>query len=94
MLDCVSAEIEIQDKRLNLIYNKVFAALETTEQGKLRKAQRAWLAYRDQWCGLIYDGSQGSLDRIEANECILKETILQTIRIENLAVYSLIIMKP
>lgn len=63
------------------------SALTPAEKPRLRAAQRAWIAYRDSWCGVTYDAASGSLERISANMCTLDETILQTMRLEALATY-------
>jgi uncharacterized protein YecT (DUF1311 family) len=87
MLACIAAEYEVQDRRLNRAYARALAALSEKEKARLRLAQRAWLSYRDQWCGVTYDAESGSLERIAANECSLRETMLQTMRLEELANY-------
>lgn len=88
MLDCISAEFEVQDKRLNAAYAKALAALPASRKASLRAAQRTWIAYRDQWCDITYDRESGSAERIAANQCGLEETILQTLKLEELGAYA------
>ena len=86
MLDCISAEYDIQDKRLNTAFAAAMRALSPTGKENLREAQRAWIAYRDAWCGIDYDGGQAG--HVASNECMLDETIRQTIKLEELARYA------
>jgi len=88
MLDCISVEFEVQDKRLNAAYAKALAALPASRKASLRTAQRTWIAYRDQWCDITYDRESGSAERIAANQCGLEETILQTMKLEELGAYA------
>ena len=88
MLSCISAEFEVQDKRLNAAYARALAALPASRKASLRQAQRTWIAYRDQWCDITYDRDSGSAERLGANSCGLAETILQTLKLEELAEYA------
>ena len=47
---CDDAELERQDRRLNVAYRAVMAKLDLTEQRKLRASQSNWLATRDRRC--------------------------------------------
>jgi uncharacterized protein YecT (DUF1311 family) len=85
MIDCITAETDIQDKRLNAAYARALAVLSPKRKTALREAQRAWVAYRDKWCGITYDEDSGSLERIEADQCVLEQTVLQTMNLEVLA---------
>lgn len=87
ILACIAAEFEIQDKRLNAAYAKALSGLSAPRKTKLRSAQRAWMAYRDAWCGVTYDADSGQQEHIDSNQCMLDETIAQTIRLEELAQY-------
>jgi uncharacterized protein YecT (DUF1311 family) len=88
MLDCISAEFEVQDKRLSAAYVMALAALPPSQRASLRAAQRTWIAYRDRWCGITYDRESASAERIAANQCGLEETVLQTIKLEELGAYA------
>lgn len=81
---CVAAELKVQDARLNHAYGKVMGLLNPRQQGKLRAAQRAWIAYRDADCLSRYDEDWGSLSQINANFCVLEKT---ADRAEYLAAY-------
>jgi uncharacterized protein YecT (DUF1311 family) len=88
MLDCISAEDDIQDKRLNIAFATAMRGLSPHRKASLRAAQRAWIAYRDAWCGITYDGDSGQAEHLAANQCMLDETIRQTIRLDALARYA------
>ena len=75
MIECAAAELRIQDARLNRAYQDAMKRLDLPRQKTaLKKAQRAWLAYRDADCASVYDPDWGSLARIEANACMLDHT--------------------
>ena len=84
-LECIASEYDIQDKRLNLAFAATLRVLSPSRKTSLRAAQRAWIAYRDAWCGISYDQDSGQEDHMDANQCMLDETIRQTIKLEDLA---------
>src|SRR5262245_7289456 len=45
MLDCIGAEAERQDKRLNDAYKKLMNELKPERKRQLQEAQRIWLKY-------------------------------------------------
>lgn len=83
MVQCMAAENELQDKKLNARYRAIMAELNAEQQAKLKAAQRAWIAYRDAWCEAQYDNEWGSLSTIVANNCVMDMTIGRTIDLEN-----------
>jgi len=48
---CYEAELKRQDRQLNAVYQKIQKSAEPELKQALVKGQRAWLAYRDAWCG-------------------------------------------
>lgn len=82
IIGCLSDERELQDKALNATYQKVMADLTAPQKARLRDAQRAWIAYRDAWCGAQQDDDWGTLSKIVAAQCLLDETIRHTIELE------------
>ncbi len=46
MLDCIGAETQRQDARLNRAYKDVMAQLSAARKKQLQEAQRAWIRYR------------------------------------------------
>lgn len=82
MQDCIGAEHEVQDRRLNAAYKALNAASDEKRKAAIRDAQRKWIAFRDANCSLYDDG--GSAGRIAANECLLRHTARRADELENL----------
>ena len=75
MIQCAAGELKLQDARLNRVYQEAMKRLDLPRQRTaLKKAQRAWIAYRDADCASVYDPDWGTLARIEANACMLDHT--------------------
>jgi len=72
MQDCIAAEYEYQDGRLNTVYKALMAKLGEDEQKTLREQQRKWIADRDEKC--FYDPDSGQAGRLDAAECRLDMT--------------------
>ena len=81
MQDCIAAEYEYQDGRLNKAYRALMATLGDEEKAGLRGAQRRWLAERDERCA--YDPDSGQAGRLEANECSLEMTASRAAELES-----------
>jgi uncharacterized protein YecT (DUF1311 family) len=47
MKECASADLQKADKALNTTYKKLMAKLDEIAKEKLKKAQKAWIVYRD-----------------------------------------------
>ena len=70
MRECQSEEIARQDKRLNQVYQSLMRRVSEKQASELRTAQRAWLAYREATCGLIFTfGTGGTIDLINVGGC-------------------------
>lgn len=50
---CAADEHDVQDARLNEVYQKALSALNAEDRDQLRRSQRLWLARRDIDCALI-----------------------------------------
>ena len=76
MLDCNSAEYERQDARLNTLYKQVRDALPDDEaRAKLKKAELAWIAFRDANCEFVGDENRGgTLESVTYGGCRIDET--------------------
>ncbi len=74
MIDCIGGELAHQDARLNTAYKTLASGLTPARRDALRTVQRLWISYRDANCGFYLDPDGGSLARILANECVLRET--------------------
>lgn len=84
MMDCIGAEIDRQDARLNQAYVMVIRPLPRAKKDRLRGLQRAWIRQRDAKCSRSASAEGGgSLAGIVYNGCILDETIRRTIYLEN-----------
>jgi uncharacterized protein YecT (DUF1311 family) len=83
IVGCIDGERAVQDKALNTTYQKVLGDLTAPQKTHLRDAQRAWIAYRDAWCGAQQDDEWGSISKIVAAQCVLDETIRRTIELEH-----------
>jgi uncharacterized protein YecT (DUF1311 family) len=83
-LDCVSAEFDRQDTRLNDAYKKLISKLSKDRAKSLVEAQRAWIKFRDANCGFYHDPDGGSAAHIAGNECMLNATVDRANELENL----------
>jgi len=82
MVACASAELKIQDARLNVAYRKAMAGLNARQKAKLLAAQRAWIAFRDAECASFEDEDWGTISRINGADCVLTMTVKRTIDLE------------
>lgn len=73
MVDCFNAKTAQWDKRLNIAYPKALGMAQPKQREQLRKAQRAWVAYRDANC-LYWDLGEGTIARIQAADCMYRMT--------------------
>ena len=69
MLNCIDAEIVLQDARLNSEYRRTLAALTEGQQARLRTAQRLWVQYRDANCRFLADPDGGTLATVMSVDC-------------------------
>ena len=60
MQDCISEELERQDRRLNGAYKVLMDSLPEKRKAQLRDAQRKWIEFRDANCEFYYDPQGGS----------------------------------
>lgn len=83
MMDCIGAEIDRQDARLNQAYVMVMRPLPRAKKDRLRGLQRTWIRQRDAKCSRVAaDDGGGSLAGVTYAGCILDETIRRTIYLE------------
>jgi uncharacterized protein YecT (DUF1311 family) len=74
MVDCIGAEIAVQDKRLNDAYKAAIAKLTPRRQKELQGVQRLWLQFRDANCKFAYDPDGGTMAHVESTGCIMSMT--------------------
>lgn len=85
IINCIGEKSDVWDRRLNIAYGNLRSRLREWGQEdqviRLRDAQRAWIAYRDQNCA-YYANTGGSLGRVEAAECLRSMTAYRTLELE------------
>ncbi|MGK9049690.1 MULTISPECIES: lysozyme inhibitor LprI family protein [Stutzerimonas] len=74
MLNCNAAEMAQQDARLNHFYNVVRLNLDEPLSAQLFAAQRAWISFRDNDCGLLGMLTGGTMDALNGSSCFLEKT--------------------
>ncbi len=74
MIECIIAETERQDGRLNRAYKRVMSALAANRRTELQQVQRLWIKYRDANCAFYNDSDGGSMARVSAHSCLLDAT--------------------
>ena len=74
MLDCISAEHERQDARLNENYKRLISKLSPKRKEQLLEAQRAWVKFRDANCRFYYDPEGCSAAHLAGTDCMLQAT--------------------
>jgi uncharacterized protein YecT (DUF1311 family) len=85
VLDCIAEELKTQDARLNGAYQKLRSPLSAERKKALLTAQRLWIQYRDANCAFYNDPEGGTLQRVLANECMLRETAERAKELETLS---------
>ncbi len=84
MMECITAEFQRQDARLNKAYKAVMTGLTPERKKQLLEAQRAWLKFRDANCAFYDDPDGGSMARVSANDCMMTATAGRARELENL----------
>lgn len=79
MLDCIGAEYDYQDVRLNAAYKRAMARLAPAQRVVLRNSERRWLREREPKCmEEAAEESGGTLGTILRNNCMLFALIERT----------------
>lgn len=95
---CADQEFQKADKELNLIYKKALAAQQQVDKEAaemnpayvgavkaLKKAQRAWIDYRDGHClGVGYEAVGGSMQPMLISGCMASLTLVRTKELNDL----------
>lgn len=82
--ECIGAETARQDRFLNAIYKQLIGRVDQDQTDLLRSAQRAWLSFRDDNCGLYYQWTGGTMDNINGASCVLEMTATRAVEIKGL----------
>jgi uncharacterized protein YecT (DUF1311 family) len=72
LIECYSAEITLQDRRLNATYSVLLAKLNPDRRKKLVEVQRHWVQYTNANCDFYYDPNGGTDARMAANQCSVR----------------------
>jgi uncharacterized protein YecT (DUF1311 family) len=84
MRECIGAEFQRIDKRLNASYKTTMQRLSNQSRMRLRSEERAWLKTRLDTCERdLADAEGGTLWLIEMDACALTEHIRRTVWVEN-----------
>ena len=73
MIECIVTEEKLQDARLNKAYKALSADLPPARKKQLLEAQRAWIKFRDANCSFYNDPDGGSMARVGANDCLMRQ---------------------
>lgn len=84
MVDCMGAETQIWDRRLNREYQATLRSLESETQARLRAAQRLWVQFRDANCLTYRTLTGGSMDALSAADCMMRMTALRALELERM----------
>jgi uncharacterized protein YecT (DUF1311 family) len=85
MNDCIGAEYDRLDRRLNASYQATLRRLSRTRQMALRSEERGWLATREETCIAQLEvplENMGTLDQLQFRFCTLGELKRRIIWIE------------
>ena len=84
MNECVGQAVKASDKALNETYRDLLKKSSTEGATQLRKAQRAWLVWRDRQCAFETTGTRGGSFRSSAYAmCINDLTQQQSRRLDS-----------
>ncbi len=84
MIDCMAAEMKVQDASLNANYKVLISELTEVRKKELLEAQRAWLRFRELNCKFYYDPDGGTLARVSASDCFLSSTAERALELRRL----------
>ena len=83
MLDCIKAEADRQDKRLNDAYKKLMNELKSDRKRQLQQVQRMWIKYIEANCDFYLDPDGGTAARLAASECPVLAKAARAKELEN-----------
>ena len=67
--------LRVADRELNRLYKELLGILDVQGRGKVHKAQRAWLAFRDANCAYEADGYRvASLSKMQRTDTAARMT--------------------
>ena len=83
MIDCIGAEADRQDKRLNDAYKKLMNELKPDRKRQLQQAQRMWIKYIEANCDFYLDPDGGTAASLAASECPVLAKAARAKELEN-----------
>jgi uncharacterized protein YecT (DUF1311 family) len=78
--NCMNAELNYQNKRLNMAYKALIDKLNVNYQAKLKSEEKIWIEYRDTHCASNLDGIDGP--ELDGLECTVEKTADQASDLE------------
>ena len=84
MTECITAAYAEADRELNKIYGEVIRRVDKDTASRLRRAQRAWIRYRDletEAARSVY--GSGSMAPLAAATSLLRLTVERTRQLED-----------
>jgi uncharacterized protein YecT (DUF1311 family) len=83
MVEALDKKIAAADADLNDAYKRLLARLDDTGKEKLKKAEHAWIAFRDAQCEVEADEARGgTLERVLRLKCCLRMIQARTAEIK------------
>ena len=82
MIDCAERENDRWDARLNRAYQARMTSFNDRQRGALKRAQKAWMLFRDADCAAYEDDDWGTISKIDASQCVLRRTVERTVELE------------
>jgi len=83
ILNCIDAETQKQDKKLNTMYQNVMKLLTNKRKEELKKTQQLWIKYRDANCGFYADPEGGTMASILGANCVMDMTAQRAKELED-----------
>ena len=75
MLQCEDQELQHYDRQLNSVYKQLMHKLPPEERARLKKAEKAWIAYRDLECDFEgFEMRGGSGEALLIQGCLVVKT--------------------
>lgn len=83
LIECTETERNLQDRKLNQVYQMIIARLPASKKDELRLSERSWITSRDAICDQRKEESgDGTLSTIVELDCLLQETVKRRIYLE------------
>lgn len=83
MRACMATELKLQDKRLNVAYQKLMGQQQGAQKTQLQEAQRAWLRFRDLNCAYHAGLQGGTMSAAVGDDCHLSSTAARARELES-----------